>query len=55
MKAENIKQGQIGNCYFVASLCAMVAKEPKNISKLFLTKEMNKAGIYIVQVYLNGR
>ena len=37
---NDIKQGQLGNCYFLASLSA-IAEYPERIEKIFLTKEVS--------------
>jgi calpain-15 len=57
--AENVKpgdvsQGQIGDCYFMATLSALAAFHPQIISDMFITKEFNEAGIYAMKVYVNG-
>jgi calpain-15 len=52
--AKNIEQGQIGNCYFVAAVCALATKSGL-LEDLFLTKEVNEAGVYAMRFYLNGQ
>ena len=49
----DIKQGRCGDCYFLASLSAL-AEYPDRISRIFLTHEVNTAGCYAVQFYVNG-
>jgi len=46
-------QGSIGNCYIMASMIA-VSTKPGLIEKVFVTKEKNEPGIYIVNFYIRG-
>ena len=50
---NDILQGQLGDCYFLASLSA-IAEYPNRIKKIFLTHEVNEAGCYAVTMYING-
>lgn len=50
---NDIKQGRLGDCYFLASLSA-IAEFPNRIEKIFITKEVNEAGCYAVSLYVNG-
>ena len=50
---NDITQGLLGDCYFLASLSA-IAEYPNRIKKIFLTHEVNEAGCYAVQMYING-
>lgn len=52
-RANDIKQGRCGDCYFLASLCAL-AEYPDRISRIFLTHEVNIAGCYAVELFVNG-
>jgi hypothetical protein len=49
----DIKQGRCGDCYYLASLSA-IAEYPDRIQKILITKEVNEAGCYAVQMYING-
>ena len=49
----DIKQGMLGDCYFLAVLSAM-AEFPERIQALFVTKEVNQAGVYLMKFYING-
>lgn len=49
----NIKQGCLGDCYLLSALSAL-AEWPQRIRSLFVSKEPNEAGVYIVRLYLNG-
>lgn len=53
VKPTDIRQGAIGNCYFLASLAAL-SEFPKLIAARFYTRETNKAGIYLMSFYVNG-
>ena len=50
---NDIKQGRCGDCYFLASLSAL-AEYPARIKRIFRTQEVNAAGCYAVQLYING-
>lgn len=49
----DILQGYLGNGYLLTVLSAM-SGSPESIFDLFETKEVNKAGIYMVYLYVNG-
>ena len=53
IEPNDIKQGALGDCYFLAVLSSM-AEIPKRIEALFYTKEINDAGIYLVKFFING-
>jgi calpain-15 len=42
---SDIKQGDLGDCYFLSTL-SVLAEKPKRITDLFLSKRENKYGIY---------
>ena len=46
---NDIKQGALGDCYFLSTLSAL-AEIPDRISKLFKNKEANPYGVYAVNV-----
>ena len=50
---NDIIQGKCGDCYFLSTLSSF-AETPDRIKKIFLNKEVNEAGIYAVQLYING-
>ena len=50
---QDIVQGFLGNGYLLSVLSAMSGR-PENIYDLFETKEVNKAGIYMVYLFVNG-
>jgi calpain-15 len=53
IKPENIKQGSIGNCYFITAISSL-ASLPNILEDVFITKETNEAGIYAMRFFLNG-
>lgn len=52
--AHDILQGEIGDCYFMSAM-ASCAEVPKRIKELFLTRQVNTAGIYLLSLYVNGQ
>ena len=50
---NDIKQGYCGNCYFLSSI-ASLAESSDRVKAMFLTKEVNEAGIYAMKFYING-
>lgn len=53
IEASDIKQGDLGNCYFLSALAALT-EFPAFIRKALTTQEANEAGCYEVNFYLNG-
>lgn len=50
---SDINQGALGNCYFLAVLSAMAENE-ENVRKRFIFTEPNAAGVYLVNLFING-
>ena len=50
---DDIEQGYLGNGYMLTVLSAM-CNRPESIYDLFGTKEVNKAGIYVIYLHVNG-
>lgn len=50
---QDVCQGEIGDCYFLCTLSAM-AEVPERIIERFISKEVNSAGAYKVDFYVNG-
>lgn len=46
-------QGYIGDCWIIAA-ASCVAQTPHRIEKVFLTEDLNNAGVYSVQLYVMG-
>ena len=51
---EDVAQGNVGNCYFLASITAL-SKFDEVLEDIFITKEKNEAGIHGVQFYIRGK
>ena len=43
----------MGNCYFLATLSSL-AEFPERVKQMFVTQEINAAGIYLMRFYVNG-
>lgn len=54
IEPNDIQQGGLGNCYFLAVLSAM-AEFPDRIKSLFYTRDRNDAGCYLVCMFINGK
>ena len=50
---NDIKQGMLGNCYFLSALSAL-SEFPDRIKQIFKTQEINDSGIYAVYICING-
>ena len=50
---RRVVQGEVGDCYILATMSSM-AEIPPRIEDLFETKEVNRAGIYMMYFYING-
>jgi calpain-15 len=50
---NDIKQGFCGDCYFLSSISSL-AEFPERVKAIFITKEINDAGCYALQLYVNG-
>lgn len=53
IQQTDIKQGALGNCYFLASVAA-IAEFPRLVAARFYTRTTNKAGIYLLSFFVNG-
>ena len=51
---EDIRQGKIGNCYFLSSIAAMT-EYPNLISQIFKTKEQNAQCYWEIILFINGK
>jgi len=54
IEPNDINQGALGDCYFLAALSSL-AEFPERVQHMFVTKEVNKAGIYLIRFFLNGQ
>lgn len=50
---NDIKQGEIGNCYFLSALSSL-AERPDRILRLFEDQVINDPGCYYVRVCVDG-
>ena len=50
---NDIKQGKCGDCYYLSCLSSL-AEFPDRIKRIFITKDVNDAGIYACSFYING-
>ena len=53
IEPNDIKQGQLGDCYFLSSLAAL-AEIPVRIERIFLQKERHQTGAYGLAMCKNG-
>ena len=53
IKPTDIKQGELGNCWFLVAASAL-AEKPKRLEKIFLNHEMSQNGIYGVNLFTLG-
>eukprot|EP00817_Percolomonadidae_sp_ATCC50343_P000860 CAMPEP_0117419486 /NCGR_PEP_ID=MMETSP0758-20121206/1030_1 /TAXON_ID=63605 /ORGANISM="Percolomonas cosmopolitus, Strain AE-1 (ATCC 50343)" /LENGTH=291 /DNA_ID=CAMNT_0005200563 /DNA_START=687 /DNA_END=1559 /DNA_ORIENTATION=+ len=53
IEADDIRQGALGDCYFLSAIAAVANRRPESIQKLFLTQEVNN--IYEVAFCKGGR
>lgn len=53
IEPKDIKQGELGDCYFLSGLAAL-AEKPILIERLFQTKKYSPQGIYCVWLCINA-
>eukprot|EP01017_Pseudomicrothorax_dubius_P035374 TRINITY_DN4943_c0_g1_i19.p1 TRINITY_DN4943_c0_g1~~TRINITY_DN4943_c0_g1_i19.p1 ORF type:complete len:562 (-),score=108.59 TRINITY_DN4943_c0_g1_i19:128-1813(-) len=53
IEPDDLIEGRLGNIYFLSSLSSL-AEWPYRVQRLFLTKEVNTAGLYAVALCLRG-
>lgn len=54
IEPDDIHQGSLGDCYFLAA-CSSIAQKSERLERLFLCKEKyNPEGLYAVAICLNG-
>ncbi|CAI2384940.1 unnamed protein product [Moneuplotes crassus] len=54
ISVKDVKQGQLGDCYFISTLRGLVGSHPNEIKKIFVNKRINKSGIYVLRFLING-
>ena len=52
--ASDVRQGQLGTCYFVAAVCSLVDKYPQFVRSLFLTPDYSSEGVYQIRLCRDG-
>ena len=52
--ASDVRQGQLGTCYFVAALCSLVDRYPQFVRSLFLTPDYSPEGVYQIRLCRDG-
>ena len=52
--ASDVRQGQLGTCYFVAAVCSLVDRYPQFIRSLFLTHDYSPEGVYQIRLCRDG-
>lgn len=50
---NDIKQGELGNCYFLSALSSL-AEKPERILRLFEDQDINEQGCYFVRLCVDG-
>ena len=53
MSPADIKQGLLGDCYFL-SILSVLAEKPQRIRQLFITEHVSQHGVYAVMLKKNG-
>lgn len=51
--ADHVAQGRLGDCWLLAAF-STAAIYPEILEEVFVTKEYNPAGAYVVKFYKNG-
>lgn len=54
IEPNDIRQGYLGDCYFLAGLAAL-SERPDRVFNLFLLKEVNKVRYYSVKMLYRGK
>ena len=54
IEPNDVNQGTIGDSYYVSSVSAM-AKYPNLIYHIFLSKELNTEGYFILNFFIDGK
>lgn len=54
ISSRDIKQGKLGDCYFLSALCVL-AQNPARIRQLFVTRELSEVGVYAIYLTVNGQ
>ena len=52
--ASDVRQGGLGTCYAVASMCSLVDRYPHFVRSLFLTHDYSPEGVYQIRLCRDG-
>eukprot|EP01006_Ploeotia_vitrea_P041861 TRINITY_DN66582_c7_g1_i1.p1 TRINITY_DN66582_c7_g1~~TRINITY_DN66582_c7_g1_i1.p1 ORF type:complete len:1187 (+),score=612.75 TRINITY_DN66582_c7_g1_i1:159-3719(+) len=55
--ADDIRQGRIGNCWFMSALAVLTNSEKRQglLKDIFVTQEPNEFGFYVVRLWKDGK
>jgi hypothetical protein len=54
ISADDIAQGELGDCWFLSAVAVLAHSRPKLIEELFLVKEVNPEGVFAVRLCKDG-
>ena len=54
LRASDVRQGGLGTCYFVASVCSLVDRDASFVRSLFLTPDYSPEGVYQIRLCRNS-
>ena len=54
IEPNDIRQGALGDCYFL-SVLSVLAEKPERVRKLFETTEVNQEGVFAMNLTKNGQ
>ncbi len=52
LDASDMVQGRLGDCWLLASVAALAQRAPQRLIQVFLTREVNRVGMFTVQLYV---
>lgn len=53
--ADDVSQGRLGNCYYLAALACCAAQDNDTLIRDILVEEGEDVGLYGVKFFLNGK
>jgi hypothetical protein len=54
ISADDIAQGELGDCWFLSAVAVLAHSRPSLIQKLFLVTEVNEEGVFAVRLWCDG-
>jgi len=51
LDASDMMQGALGDCWLLASIAALARRAPQRLIQVFVTREVNRVGMFTVQLY----